>query len=74
MVHPKGENSMATSGFGYENLTTAIPISEGLAQNCMTLSRCFHTKQQRFTLSSAPADHFFTTLKSHTHKVVQNVH
>ena len=73
MVHPKGENSMATSGFGYENLTTAIPSSEGLVQNCMTHD-VFHTKQQHFTPSSAPAHHFFTTLKSHTHKVVQNVH
>jgi len=25
----------------------------------------FHTKQEHFTLSSAPGQHFFTTLKSH---------
>ena len=26
LVHTKGGNSMATTGLGYENLTTAIPI------------------------------------------------
>ena len=33
---------------------------DGLVQNCVTLSRWFHTKQQHFTLSSAPALCFFT--------------
>jgi len=35
--------------------------SDGLVQSCMTLSQWFHTnsKQQHFTLSSAPAHCFF---------------
>jgi len=42
--------------------------SDGLAQNCVTLSRWFHTKQQHFTLSSAPAHHFSTIFGSLTRR------
>jgi len=39
--------------------------SDGLVQNCVTLSQWISHKTAEFTLSSAPTDHFFTTLKSH---------
>jgi len=37
--------------------------SDGLVQNCVTLSQWFLHRTAVFTLSSAPAHHFFTTLK-----------
>jgi len=47
-------------------------LSDELLRNKVTLDDGFLTKQQRFTLSSAPAHRFFATLKSH--EAVQTGH
>jgi len=39
---PKGENSMATSGLGYENLTTTIPILSANGPRKIVILPCIY--------------------------------
>ena len=49
LVHPKGVNGMATSGLGYENLTTTIPILSANGPRKTVILPCIYYQLQLFS-------------------------